>query len=80
MDIETRVTNLENMLASIANSMVNQKFYIDADIAGCRHTEDGQRQDIDKNIINIDKNIADIDYIAMETGVDLDVESTEEGQ
>lgn len=39
MDIETRVTNLENMLASIMKNMNNQKFYTDADIAGCRHTE-----------------------------------------
>ena len=39
MDIETRVTNLENMLASIMKNMSNQKFYTDADIAGCRHTE-----------------------------------------
>lgn len=39
MDIETRVTNLENMLASIVNTLSNQKFYADADIAGCRNTE-----------------------------------------
>lgn len=36
MDIETRVTNLENMLASIVDSISNNKFYTDADIAGVR--------------------------------------------
>lgn len=39
MDIETRVTNLENMLASVVNSISNNKFYTDADIAGCRNTD-----------------------------------------
>lgn len=39
MDIETRVTNLENMLANIMKNMNNNKFYTDADIGGCRHTE-----------------------------------------
>lgn len=39
MDIETRVTNLENMLASVVNSISNNKLYTDADINGCIHTE-----------------------------------------
>lgn len=39
MDIETRVTNLENLVNSLVSMMNNQKFYTDADIAGCRHTE-----------------------------------------
>ncbi len=38
MDIETRVTNLENMLASIVNALSNNKFYTDADIAGVRQS------------------------------------------
>jgi hypothetical protein len=38
MDIETRVTNLENMLASIVNTLSNNKFYTDADIAGVRQS------------------------------------------
>ena len=36
MDLETRVKNLENMLASIANTLTNNKFYTDADVAGVR--------------------------------------------
>jgi hypothetical protein len=36
MDIETRVTNLENMLASIVDTLSNNKIYTDADIAGVR--------------------------------------------
>lgn len=38
MDIETRVTNLENMLASIVNTLSNNKFYTDADIDGVRQS------------------------------------------
>ena len=38
MDIEKRVTNLENMLASIVNTLSNNKFYTDADIAGVRQS------------------------------------------
>lgn len=36
MDIETRVTNLENMLASIVDTLSKNKIYTDADIAGVR--------------------------------------------
>lgn len=36
MDIETRVTNLENMLASIVDTLSDNKMYTDADIAGVR--------------------------------------------
>lgn len=36
MDIEKRVTNLENMLANIMKNMSNQKFYTDADVNGVR--------------------------------------------
>ena len=36
MDIETRVTNLENMLASIIDTLSDNKIYTDADIAGVR--------------------------------------------
>lgn len=36
MDIETRVTNLENMLASIVDTLSNNKMYTDADIDGVR--------------------------------------------
>lgn len=36
MDIETRVTNLENMLASIVDTLSDNKMYTDADIDGVR--------------------------------------------
>ena len=36
MDIETRVTNLENMLASVVASINRDKLYADADISGVR--------------------------------------------
>lgn len=36
MEIETRVTNLENMLASIVDTLSNNKMYTDADISGVR--------------------------------------------
>lgn len=36
MDIETRVTNLENMLASVMENISNNKFYTDADVNGVR--------------------------------------------
>lgn len=36
MDIEKRVTNLENMMANVIKNMSNQKFYTDADISGAR--------------------------------------------
>lgn len=36
MDIETRVSNLENMLASIVDTLSNNKMYTDADIDGVR--------------------------------------------
>lgn len=38
MDLETRVKNLEDMLASIANTITNNKSYTDADIDGVRHS------------------------------------------
>ena len=38
MDLETRVTNLENMLASIVDTLSNNKMYTDADIAGVRQS------------------------------------------
>lgn len=39
MDLETRVTNLENLVGSLVELINNQKFYTDSDVAGCRHTE-----------------------------------------
>ena len=36
MDLETRVQNLESMVASIVETITNNKFYTDSDIAGVR--------------------------------------------
>lgn len=36
MNIETRVTNLENLVDSLVKMMNNQKFYTDANIEGVR--------------------------------------------
>ena len=52
MDLETRVANLENLVAALIDMMDNNKYYTDADIAGCRHTESGlseknETQDMD---------------------------------
>lgn len=38
MDIETRLTNLENLVNSLINMMNNNKFYTDADISGVRQS------------------------------------------
>lgn len=61
MDLETRVEVLEKNFAALLNVMKNNKFYTDADIAGVQHSS----SEADENIR------ADIDFIAMETGVDL---------
>lgn len=53
MDLETRVTNLENMLASVIENISNNKYYTDADIAGCRHTDSGLNESkMDKTSIS----------------------------
>lgn len=36
MELEKRVTNLENMLASVMKNISNNKYYTDADVAGVR--------------------------------------------
>lgn len=38
MDIETRVTNLENLVDSLIEIMNNNKYYTDADISGVRQS------------------------------------------
>lgn len=47
MTIEERMTNLELLVDSLVTTMNNQKFYTDADIAGCRHTESNLGNQID---------------------------------
>ena len=62
MDLEKRITNLENLVASLIKKINNDKFYNNADKDGIRHSAtdaDLQRQ-------------SDIDFIAMEAGIDLD--------
>lgn len=49
MDIETRVTNLENLVNSLVELMNSQKFYTDADISGVR-----------QNISEVDKKVSDV--------------------
>ena len=61
MDVETRLAVLEKNVASILKIMQNNKMYTDADIAGTRHTVNEAVQDIK----------AELDFIAMETGVEL---------
>lgn len=38
MDIETRLTNLENLVESLINTLNLNKFYTDADIEGVRQS------------------------------------------
>ena len=61
MDVETRLAVLEKNVASILKIMQNNKSYTDADIAGTRHSLNESVQDIK----------AELDFIAMETEVDL---------
>lgn len=64
MTIEERLTNLENLVNGYIKNQERAKAYTDSDIQGVIHTENGQAEQITQNT-------ADIDYIAMETGVDL---------
>ena len=50
MDIETRVTNLENLVESLINSINNSKFYTDADINGVRHSVNEVEQTMNEAI------------------------------
>ena len=49
MDIETRVTNLENLVNFLIELINSQKFYTDADISGVR-----------QNISEVDKKVTDV--------------------
>ena len=64
MDIEKRVTNLENLVNALIKRIDNEKVYSSADMAGARHG-------ISENTETNEKQGADIDFIAMEMGVDL---------
>ena len=71
MSIEERLSNLEKLVDSLVKKIDNDKFYDSADKAGIRQTEGNHGEAIQTNTDDISQNSADIDYIAMETGVDL---------
>ena len=58
LTIETRLSNLENLVNSLAKRIDGNKFYADADTQG-------NRQSISGNSEGIEQNTADIDYIMM---------------
>lgn len=53
MDIEKRLTNLENLVANLIETINNSKFYTDADVAGVR-----------KGVSDLDKKFDDAVYPA----------------
>ena len=53
MDLETRLTNLENLVHSFIKSQSRNDDYKTADINGCRHTDSEQQTSIDTNINDI---------------------------
>lgn len=53
MDIETRLTNLENLVTALSKKIDNIKFYQDADNAGMRQTENNQAVQIDANTVGV---------------------------
>ena len=63
-ELQNQVTNLTNLVNGYIKNQEKAKMYQNADIQGCRNTETGQER-------KIEQNTADIDFIAMETGVEL---------
>ena len=53
MDIEKRLTNLENLVYSFIKSQSRTDDYKTADIKGCRHTDSEQQTSIDTNTSDI---------------------------
>ena len=53
MDLETRLTNLENLVYSFIKSQSRTDDYKTADINGCRHTDSEQQTSIDTNTSDI---------------------------
>ena len=64
MSIDERVSKLEKLVNALIKRTDLDKFYQDADIAGVR------RGNTDNATVN-EQQAADIDFIAMETGVNL---------
>ena len=58
MDIETRLTNLENLVNGLIVNMNSHNTYIDADINGCRHTEGELSHTNDVQDVDISDNSA----------------------
>ena len=56
MDLETRLTNLENLVHSFIKSQSRIDNYKTADINGCRHTDSEQQTSIDTNSSDISDN------------------------
>lgn len=56
MNLETRLTNLENLVNSFIKSQSRTDGYKTADINGCRHTDSEQQTSIDTNISDISDN------------------------
>ena len=71
MDIETRLTNLENLVNSFIKAQGIQKGYSDADINGVRKGVGDNSADIQQNTEDIQQNTADIEYIAIMSDIDI---------
>lgn len=56
MDLEKRLTNLENLVHSFIKSQSRTDDYKTADINGCRHTDSEQQTSIDTNTTDISDN------------------------
>ena len=56
MDLETRFTNLENLVHSFIKSQLRTEDYKTADINGCRQTDSEQQISIDTNTSDISDN------------------------
>lgn len=65
MTTEKRLENLEKLVNALSKKIDNLNYYQTAAINGCRHSDSGLNE-------KTDQDRADIDFIAMETGVDLD--------
>ena len=56
MDLEKRLTDLENLVHSFIKSQSRTDDYKTADIKGCRHTDSEQQTSIDTNTSDISYN------------------------
>lgn len=63
--------DLRNLVLALIKRIDNDKFYDSADKNGIRHTEGQHGEALTEHTESIEHNSADIDFIAMETGVEL---------